>query len=164
MARVSGASNTLLAPPTPVAAFVRTRLTAQPLNSNSEVGTMADGSAGFQTCCIADFQVGGPRHNPSALKSPPPAGLETRDTADLEVCATNSTSEFGLNGLSRVQSRSTVQAEDGQLFRAVCSQDQDALDVARAAGARDERDHAGKAPAISLLQQRKSRRQIGNQL
>jgi hypothetical protein len=37
-------------------------------------------SAGFQTCCIADFQVGFP-----ALR---PAGLETRDTADLEVCAT----------------------------------------------------------------------------
>jgi hypothetical protein len=37
-------------------------------------------SAGFQTCRIADFQVGS-----SALW---PAGLETRDTADLEVCAT----------------------------------------------------------------------------
>jgi hypothetical protein len=35
---------------------------------------------GFQTCCIADFQVGS-----AALR---PAGLETRDTADLEVCAT----------------------------------------------------------------------------
>ena len=37
-------------------------------------------SAGFQTCCIADFQVGY-----AALR---PAGLETRGTADLEVCAT----------------------------------------------------------------------------
>ena len=37
-------------------------------------------SAGFQTCRAADFQVGSP-----AL---PPAGLETRETADLEVCAT----------------------------------------------------------------------------
>jgi hypothetical protein len=37
-------------------------------------------SAGFQTCCIADFQVGS-----AALR---PAGLETRGTADLEVCAT----------------------------------------------------------------------------
>jgi hypothetical protein len=37
-------------------------------------------SAGFQTCCIADFQAGSP-----ALW---PAGLDTRDTADLEVCAT----------------------------------------------------------------------------
>jgi hypothetical protein len=37
-------------------------------------------SAGFQTCCIAGFQAGSP-----ALW---PAGLETRDTADLEVCAT----------------------------------------------------------------------------
>jgi hypothetical protein len=38
-------------------------------------------SAGFQTCCIADFQVG--RTRDAA------AGLETRDTADLEVCATS---------------------------------------------------------------------------
>jgi hypothetical protein len=37
-------------------------------------------SAGFQTCCAADFQVG-----PDA---PRPAGLETRDTAGLETCAT----------------------------------------------------------------------------
>jgi len=37
-------------------------------------------SAGFQTCRIADFQVGS-----AALR---PAGLETRGTADLEVCAT----------------------------------------------------------------------------
>ncbi len=37
-------------------------------------------SAGFQTCCIADFQVCG--------RVPRPASLETRDTADLEVCAT----------------------------------------------------------------------------
>jgi hypothetical protein len=37
-------------------------------------------SAGFQTSCIADFQVGSP-----ALW---PVGLATRDTADLEVCAT----------------------------------------------------------------------------
>jgi hypothetical protein len=39
-------------------------------------------SAGFQTCCIADFQVG---RTPAIMQS---AGLETRDTADLEVCAT----------------------------------------------------------------------------
>ena len=37
-------------------------------------------SAGFQTCRIADFQVGS-----TALR---PAGLETRATADSEVCAT----------------------------------------------------------------------------
>ena len=36
----------------------------------------------LQTCCIADFQIGGAE----ALE--PCAGLETRDTADLEVCAT----------------------------------------------------------------------------
>jgi len=43
---------------------------------------MPAGSAGFQTCCIADFQVG------RLLENARPAGLETRDTADLEVCAT----------------------------------------------------------------------------
>jgi hypothetical protein len=40
------------------------------------------GGAGFQTCCIADFQIGGASEH-RAL-----AGLETRDTADSEVCAT----------------------------------------------------------------------------
>jgi hypothetical protein len=37
-------------------------------------------SAGFQTCCGADFQVGG-----TALRA---AGLETCGTAGLETCAT----------------------------------------------------------------------------
>jgi hypothetical protein len=40
--------------------------------------------AGFQTCRIADFQVG------KALEITRFAGFETRDTADLEVCATKS--------------------------------------------------------------------------
>ena len=39
-------------------------------------------SAGFQTCCVADFQIG------VAYEVARSAGLETRDTADLEVCAT----------------------------------------------------------------------------
>jgi hypothetical protein len=39
-------------------------------------------SAGFQTCRIADFQVG------KALGITQLAGLETRATADLDVCAT----------------------------------------------------------------------------
>jgi len=39
-------------------------------------------SAGFLTCCIADFPVG------RTLAVVQSAGLETRDTADLEVCAT----------------------------------------------------------------------------
>ena len=39
-------------------------------------------SAGFQTCCIADFQVG------NTVEFGWPADLEIRDTADLEVCAT----------------------------------------------------------------------------
>ena len=43
-------------------------------------------SAGFQTCRIADFQVG------KALGITQFAGLETRDTADLEVCATGAVS------------------------------------------------------------------------
>src|ERR1700733_9253274 len=37
-------------------------------------------SAGFQTCCAADFQVGS-----AACRA---AGWETLDTADLEVCDT----------------------------------------------------------------------------
>jgi hypothetical protein len=37
-------------------------------------------AAGFQTCCVAGFQAG--------ITDLPPAGLETRDIADLEVCAT----------------------------------------------------------------------------
>ena len=40
-------------------------------------------SAGFQTCCIADFQVG------NTVEFGWPADLEIRDTADLEVCATS---------------------------------------------------------------------------
>jgi len=44
-------------------------------------------SAGFQTCCIADFQVG------KTLEITRFAGLETRDTADLEVCATGTGSK-----------------------------------------------------------------------
>jgi hypothetical protein len=43
--------------------------------------------AGFPTCCIADFQVG------KGLGIPWFAGLETRDTADLEVCATVTVSD-----------------------------------------------------------------------
>jgi hypothetical protein len=39
-------------------------------------------SAGFQTCCVADFQVGR-THNIQQH-----AGVENRDKADLEVCAT----------------------------------------------------------------------------
>ena len=42
--------------------------------------TPRQGSAGFQTCCIADFQIGG------VSECERPAGLETCDTADLEVC------------------------------------------------------------------------------
>ena len=40
-------------------------------------------SAGFPTCCDADFQIG------SWWNAAEGAGLEARDTADLEVCATS---------------------------------------------------------------------------
>jgi hypothetical protein len=46
------------------------------------VDEMGSCTAGFQTCCIADFQIGQP------YDVVPLAGLETCDTADLEVCAT----------------------------------------------------------------------------
>ena len=45
-------------------------------------------TAGFPTCCIADFPIGRPfrsRVRPVAQQS---AGWETRDTADWEVCGT----------------------------------------------------------------------------
>jgi hypothetical protein len=45
-------------------------------------------SAGFPTCCIADFQIG------SASKRRGVPGLETRDTADLEVCAAGSRMKY----------------------------------------------------------------------
>ena len=42
--------------------------------------TCPAGTAGFQTCCVADFQV--------VMTSASLAGWETSDTADLEVCVT----------------------------------------------------------------------------
>jgi len=53
---------------------------AKPLLARSKAPVYR--SAGFQTCRIADFQVGWP------LDGASPAGLETRDTAGLETCAT----------------------------------------------------------------------------
>ena len=52
---------------------------AQPDTAPSRAGTGA-GSAGFPTCCIAHFQVGGEGAFARL------AGWETRDTADLEIC------------------------------------------------------------------------------
>jgi hypothetical protein len=49
-------------------------------------------SAGFQTCCIADFQIGSP-HDVVRV-----AGLETGDTSDLEVCATGTPRACFLRG------------------------------------------------------------------
>jgi hypothetical protein len=48
-------------------------------------------SAGFQTCRIADFRIGW------AAEIVRRAGLETRDTADLEVCATAGAVPFAIS-------------------------------------------------------------------
>src|SRR5438876_1229659 len=45
-------------------------------------GESGSGGAGFQTCCVADFQIGGA----SAIARH--AGLETCDIAGSEACAT----------------------------------------------------------------------------
>ena len=55
----------------------------------SEVGLAEERSAGFQTGCVADFQVGVLGCARRAPKFPPAAGLETRDTAGSEACATS---------------------------------------------------------------------------
>ena len=47
------------------------------------------GSAGFQTCCVADFQVGGAANSSGATKVPAAAGLE--------ACGTGAGPAFGLN-------------------------------------------------------------------
>jgi tetratricopeptide (TPR) repeat protein len=52
------------------------------LDPTANAPTKGGGGAGFPTCCIADFQVGRPCEIETS------AGWETRDTADLEVCAT----------------------------------------------------------------------------
>jgi len=58
-------------------------------------------SAGFQTCCVADFQIG------STGFTVRPAGWEARDTADLAVCAT---------GPDRVDHGSTHRKRRGTTF------------------------------------------------
>jgi hypothetical protein len=47
-----------------------------------------EGTAGFQTCGIADVPIGGTWKSGARLSGGRHAGLETRDTADLEVCGT----------------------------------------------------------------------------
>jgi len=81
---------------------VRRFMVKKNFNPNSEVG-LRPARSGFPTCWIADFQVGGAHVSRNAQQRPPPAGWETRDTADLEVCATNSASEFGFKVFYRVQ-------------------------------------------------------------
>jgi hypothetical protein len=46
-------------------------------------------SAAFQSCRVADFQIG------ESCILPVAAGLEARDTADLEVCATSQALCYG---------------------------------------------------------------------
>jgi hypothetical protein len=58
---------------------------------NTSEATRLPRSAGFQTCCIADFQVG------KVVEITQFAGLETRDTADLEVCATGAAAVASVN-------------------------------------------------------------------
>ena len=58
-------------------------------HKKAEVSRSGTGSADFLVCCIADFQVGrASSSGGDALCLWAPAGLETCDTADLEVCAT----------------------------------------------------------------------------
>ena len=68
----------------------------------TEAGSGAEpGSAGFQTCRVADFEVGGGASSSGASKVPATAGLETCDTAGLEACGTGARRKagpaFGLN-------------------------------------------------------------------
>jgi len=46
-------------------------------------------SAGFPTCCVADFPIGVPSAYLTRQPGQRHAGWETRDTADWEVCATS---------------------------------------------------------------------------
>jgi hypothetical protein len=47
-----------------------------------------EGTAGFQTCCIADVPIGGAWKSGARLSGGRHAGLKTRDTAGLETCGT----------------------------------------------------------------------------
>jgi hypothetical protein len=47
-----------------------------------------EGTAGFQTGCIADVPIGGARKSGARSSGGRHAGLETRDTAGLETCGT----------------------------------------------------------------------------
>jgi hypothetical protein len=59
-------------------------------------------SAGCQACCVADCQSADLPNNLAAAAAEAPAGLATRDTADLAVCATcRSERPVALNRLFR---------------------------------------------------------------
>ena len=72
------------------------------LNPNDEVERSVCRGAGFPTCCITDFPVGWAREDSGAQNLLPPAGWETRDTADLGVGATIPNSGFGLKPHSKL--------------------------------------------------------------
>lgn len=59
-----------------------TTITSQQKQFLTRKSFLQVGSAGFSTCCIADFQIGEARRTTGA------AGMESCETADLEVCAT----------------------------------------------------------------------------
>jgi hypothetical protein len=50
------------------------------------IRSLREGAAGFPTCCIADFPIGGWSEGRGCQLGLPPAGWETRETADWEVC------------------------------------------------------------------------------
>jgi hypothetical protein len=56
---------------------------------------IAQRTAGFQTCRIADFQIGRAWKCRAPWIGRRPAGLATRDTADLAVCGTPATGTAG---------------------------------------------------------------------
>jgi hypothetical protein len=63
-------------------------------------------SAGFQTCCVADFQIGG------TAFAGRPAGLEARDSADLEVCATGPTARRMVPPTENVEEKDSKKTVD----------------------------------------------------
>jgi len=58
------------------------------LNPTLKRWAIFGGSAGFQTCCAADFQISRSWKRQDSPKFARAAGLETGDTPDLEVRAT----------------------------------------------------------------------------
>jgi hypothetical protein len=68
---------------------------------NSQAGRLRYVAQGFQSCCVADCQIGG------TVFAGLPAGLDARDTADLAVCATGPTAW-----------RTVALTENGEMYEA----------------------------------------------